>query len=512
MAYSVIIKNGTIIDGTGSAPFAGDIGIKKDVISKIGDLSQETADFVFDAAGLTVSPGFIDITNHSDVYGTIFYASLQESLLTQGISTILLGNCGESLAPLAKIESLSGLERWTNLPINADWNSVEEYFKSLEKNGIGVNCATLVGQETLLRNSDDPKGRLFLLEKSLEEGALGLSSNFSFHYLTEILKEETKIFLKKIKKANGIYKIHLRDEGKDFLPAVAFAVELARQSGVLTVISHFKAVGKDAWADFLKAINIIEIARKDGVNVSFDVFPYLRTGSHLIALLPLWAKAGDMKDIVRKLSDLKSLEHILDYLRSITLHSDRILIASAFKDKNIVGKSLKAISEDYGKSPEETIIEILKANNLNVTIFGRSIFQENLITAIKKEYSCVSSDGAGYNLSFEKTHDFVHPRSFGAFPRFISKIARSANLTLEEAVKKVTSIPAAMLGLENRGILKKNFIADINVFDSNNFKDASTYLNPYKYSSGVRCLLISGDPAFLDGQFLGKFGRIIKKA
>lgn len=511
MAYSIIIKNGTIIDGVGTKSFVGDIGIKKDIISKIGDLSQENADFVFDATGFMVSPGFIDVTCHSDVYGTLFHAPLQESLITQGVSTILLGNCGESLAPLVKKESLSGLERWTNLSINADWNSMEEYFESIQKNGIGVNCATLVGQETLLRNSEDSNGRLFLLEKSLKEGAWGLSSNFSFHNLSEGLKEETKILLKKVQKANGLFKIHLRDEGKNFLPAVVFAVELARQTGVRTVISHFKAIGREAWLDFDKALNIIEGARKDNVNISFDVFPYLRTGSQLISLLPLWAREGNNQDIIKRLSNSVSLQHIIYYLKNITLHPERILIASASEDKKIVGKNLKSISQDYGKSPEETIVEILKTNNLNVAIFGLSILSKNLLIALKKEYSAVSSNGLGLNLSFMKSDDLAHPRSFGAFSRFISKLIPVANLTIEEAIKKITSIPASMLGLKDRGILKKDFIADINVFDYSNFKDASTYSNPYKYSSGVKFLLISGNVVFLREQFLGKFGRILKK-
>lgn len=509
--YSIVIKNGTIVDGTGGAPFLADIGIKKNIISTIGDLSEEKADFIFDATGFFVSPGFIDITNHSDAYGTLFYAPLQESLMAQGVSTILLGNCGESLAPIVKKESIS---------INANWNSMEEYFSEIEKVGIGVNCATLVGHETLLRNSDDLEGRLFLLEKSLKEGALGMSSNLSFHDLNDGLMEEIKIFLKKVKKAGGIYKIHLRDEGKGFLPAVVAAIHLARDTGVRTIFSHFKAVGRSSWPDFNKALNIIEKAREEGTaNISFDVFPYLRTGSKLVSLLPLWAQEGSKEDVLERLSEKATAEHIIYDLKNITLHPERILIAEAGEAKKITGKTLLRISRDWGKSPEEAILEILKINNLNVTIFGRTINQKNLISALQKDYSVVSSNGAGYDLSFKKSGDLPHPRSFGAFPRFISKLAPAANLKIEEAIKKITSIPASMLGFKNRGILKRGFLADINVFDYKNFRDTATYSNPFRYSSGVKLLLVSGNIAFLGGldkfitreQFLGKFGRIIKK-
>ena len=502
MSYSIIIKNGTIVDGTGSAPFLSDIGIKKDIISKIGDLSAENADFVFDATGLYVSPGFIDLTSHSDIYGSLFHSPLQESMLAQGVSTILLGNCGESLAPITKKESIS---------INSDWNTMEEYLKFLEKIGIGVNCATLVGQETLFKNSQDFGDRLFLLEKSLKEGALGMSSNFSFHNLIDELKEETKIFLKKVKKAGGIYKVHLQDEGKNFLPSVVSVVDLTRQTGVRTIISHFKAVGRSAWPDFYKALNIIEKAREENVDISFDVFPYLRTGSRLVSLLPSWAKEGGDKDILEKLNNKTHTEHIVYDLKNMTLHPENILIASAEENKKIVGKTLQQISLNFEKGAEETLLEILKLNNLSVTIFGRVVNSQNLLSAINKDYSMISSNGAGYNLNIKSSLDLVHPRSFGAFPRFISKLTNVANLTIEQAIKKITGVPASMLGLKNRGILKEKYVADISIFDKNNFKDMATYFSPYKYASGIKLLLISGNIAFFQEKFLGKFGKVIKK-
>jgi len=502
MSYSVIIKNGTIVDGTGSPVFLGDIGIKKDIISKIGDLSQEKADFVFDASGFYVSPGFIDLTSHSDNYGTLFNSPLQESLLSQGVTTILLGNCGKSLAPIIKEESVT---------LNSNWNTMKEYLNSLEKIGVGPNCATLVGQETLFKNGQNPEERMFLLEKSLKEGAFGMSSNFSFHNLTEELKEETINFLKKIKKENGLYKIHLQDEGKNFLPSVVSVVDLARQSGVRAVISHFKAVGRGAWPDFKKAIDIIERVRKDGVDISFDVFPYLRTGSRLVSLLPMWAKDGSDNEILERLNNQTIRDHIIYDLQNMTLHSENILIAAASENKKIIGKTLQQISLNLEKTPEETLLEILKINNLSVSIFGRVVNSKNLFNALNRDYSAISSNGAGYNLNFKKSLDLVHPRSFGAFPRFISKLSREANLTIEQAIRKVTGIPASLLGLKNRGILKEGFTADINIFDKNNFKDLATYLSPYKYASGIKLLLISGKPVFFEERFIGKFGKILKK-
>src|SRR3989344_5911347 len=181
MAFSILIKNGTVIDGSGNAPYSADIGVSADRIAKIGNLSGEAAERIIDATNLYVTPGFVDITNPSDVYGTLFFVPSQESLLRQGVTTILVGNCGESLAPVARRESLLGLERWTtgfSVPIN--WNSLSEYYENIERLGVGVNVATLVGHEPLKRNANSKEERLFLLEKSFSEGAWGMSSNFSF--------------------------------------------------------------------------------------------------------------------------------------------------------------------------------------------------------------------------------------------------------------------------------------------------------------------------------------------
>jgi N-acyl-D-amino-acid deacylase len=280
---------------------------------------------------------------------------------------------------------------------------------------------------------------------------------------------------------------------------------------VRTVISHFKAVGRGVWPDFIKAINIIDSARKSGVDISFDVFPYLRTGSPLVSLLPLWAKEGSKKDILDRLQSSANSEYLIRDLKNITLHPEHIIFASASEDKKIIGKTLEKISQDYGKSPEEVIVEILKTNNLDITILGRVISYKNLISALQNEYSAVSSNGAGYDLSFAKFGNLVHPRSFGAFPRFISKLVPAANLKIEDAIKKLTSIPASMLGFKNRGVLKNGFLADITAFDFNGLKDTSTYFHPYQYSSGIKLLLISGQIAFLKEKFMGKFGKIIKR-
>lgn len=513
MALSVLIKNGTVVDGTGKGPYLADVGISANRIAKIGNLSGESAARIIDAANLYVTPGFVDITNHADVYGTLFYAPLQESLLHQGVTTILVGNCGESLAPVAGRESLLGLERWTtgfSVPIN--WNSVSEYYENIERLGAGVNVATLVGHETLKRNANSTEKRLFLLESALQDGAWGMSSNFSFADWGGGGEGELLELLGAVKKRRGLYKVHIRDEGKNLLPSVSSAISLARKSSARTMISHFKAVGRGAWADFNSALKMIHAARKDGVEISFDVFPYLRTGSMLASLLPAWAREGRNEDILKRIGDPGTSAKILADLKSATIHPERILIASAQNDKSVVGKTLGELASRAGIWPEQLMLKLLKINALNVSIFGKTLNQANLLLGAKYEGSIAASDGAGYDASFGRFGDLVHPRSFGAFPRFFNLISERAKIPLSDAVAKMTSLPAQAAGFSDRGFLKPKYIADIAVFHPEEFKDNATYKNPYRYASGLRFLLISGEIAVEDGVVLAeRRGVVLRK-
>ncbi|MDP3935265.1 MAG: amidohydrolase family protein [Candidatus Giovannonibacteria bacterium] len=513
MAFSILIKNGTILDGSGAEPYAADLGISAGRIEKIGNLAGETAERIIDATNLYVTPGFIDITNHSDVYGTLFSVPSQESLLRQGVTTILVGNCGESLAPVVRRESLTELERWTtgfSVPIN--WNSVAEYYENIENLGVGPNVATLVGQETLKRNAKTLEEKIFLLESALREGAWGLSSNFSFAERGSAADDEILALLKIIKKYNGLYKIHLKDEGKNFLPSISAAVSLARASGARTVVSHLKAIGRDAWGDFGDALKIFKKAQSEGVDINFDVSPYLRTGSALISFLPSWARIGTNEEILKRISDKEISQKIINELKSATLHAERILIASAFKDKSLVGKTLEEISKHTGAPAEESILEILKINGLNVSVFGKTLNGRNLLLALTSPGGIVSGDGSGYDTDFRRFGDLVHPRSFGAFPRFFSAISAKAKISLAEAVAKMTSLPAKALGLKNRGTLKPKNIADIAIFNPAEFKDQATYGNPYRYASGLRFLVISGNLAVSEGELAAeRHGLVLRK-
>ncbi len=516
MVYTILIKNGTVIDGTGKAPYPADVGILGDHIKDIGPTGTlgDQADTIIDASNLYVTPGFIDITSHSDTYGTLFTVPNQDSLLLQGVTTILVGNCGYSLAPLIKKEAVDDLARWTSTtPLSIDWETTEGFYDALRRIGVGLNVGTLIGQETLRSNAATIEERELLLQRALDEGAWGLSSNFSFVTVTPEIKEETLRLLKIVKSKNGLWKIHSSDEGKNLLPGVVSIISMARESGVRTVISHFKGIGKTAWHEFSRALRIIDQAREEQIDISFDIFPYLRTGSMLLSFLPAWAREGNTDTILARLNDPKTYQLILAELQTLTLHADRIMIASAQYEKSHIGKTLAEVSFNIGIPPEQAMLEILKINRGGVTVFGKTIHSKNLIRGVSSPSAIIASDGAGYDLSFAPFKDLVHPRSFGAFARFFHRIAPSANLNIETIIQKITSRPAQAMGISDRGILSNNKKGDVAIFHPEEFQDAASYQDPFRYAEGMRTLIINGEVVVQDGTITKQhYGTVLKKS
>lgn len=517
MRYTILVKNGTIFDGLGNPPHQGDIGIWGSTIrdvGKVGELENQ-ANVVVDATNLIVSPGFIDVTNHSDTYGTLFSVPGQQSLLMQGITTVVTGNCGYSLAPLIRSGAIEDLGRWTDMAsFNIDWSSVGEWYSTLDRLKIGVNIATLVGQETIRKNASTSEERVFLMKRAMSEGAWGLSSSISFiDFSSDAVRQEMLQLLKVVHEHDGVWKIHLSDEGQNLLPSVASVISLVKTSGVRTIISHFKAIGRKSWNEYGRALAMIDRAREqDKINISIDVFPYLRTGSLLVSLLPSWAREGDTATILARLKDPQVSQQILSDMQQSTLHPERIMIASAKREKAHVGKTLDAVSANIGLSPEASILEILKTNDLGVTIFGKTIHSKNLIRGVQWDDSMIASDGAGYDLALITSKDLAHPRSFGAFPRFFDRIGPAAGLAMERMIQKITSIPAQAMGMTNRGVIRAGAVADIAVFNPETFKDTATYRSPYQYAVGMHTVVIGGEIAVSNNEVQERrFGNMLKK-
>lgn len=506
-SFDIIIKNGKIVDGTGSKSFIGDIGIRNNKIIEIGNLSNASADNIIDATSYIVSPGFIDIHGHTD--DNVLIDSRCESKLFQGITTETCGNCGDSVFPFLG-QDLIEFKKGRNAEYGLDvkWNNLHGFYEQVRKNPGTINICSYVGQGTLRaavvgKNDIAPtKEQLKLMQKMLEEdmeaGALGLSSGLEYAPGSYAKIDELVALCKIVAKYNGVYAIHLRDEANKIEEAIAEAVEIARQSGVSLQISHLKTCYKNNWNKLDKIFKLLDDAKKSGININADRYPYTAFATYLAAFLPISARQGSDKDILTRLNDKNNEKSFTDYMQS---RIDRmngpegVLISNCTLEKNKIwqGKSLKECIEKSGKSAFEFIKFLLNEDELKSSMIGFAMNEENLKKIYQHPLVMVGSDGYAISPNGKLSTGNPHPRYYGAFPRVISKYVREEQtLSLETAIHKMAGMPAHKLNIANRGIIAKGNYADIAIFDFSTIKDKSTYVNPHQLSEGIEYVIVNG--------------------
>lgn len=520
--YDILIRNGIIIDGTGKPGFKASLGIKKNKIAKIGKISWSKGRTEIDARGKIVAPGFIDIHNHSDGYWQIFLEPQLSSLLYQGITTIIGGNCGASIAPLADIKIIESIQKWTDLKkVNIDWLSMEEFSEKMRMKKMSLNFGTLVGHGTLRRgiihdemrrlSRDEFEEMKRTLDKSLAEGALGFSVGLAYSHEKPATWDELAEFAEIVKSHNRFCAIHLRDEAGEIITALKEAIDLSKRTGVGLEISHLKVMGEKNWPLMDEVLEIIGSSKEAGIDVNFDFYPYTQTGSVLYMYLPAWAAEGGKKMLIRRLKEKPLREKVVEEMKKTAqYHYEEAIIAACSFSKSLTKRKISEIAVERGLSTEETIIDLLAASEGRVITIMECLSEDNLKKLVQHPLSIIATDGAGYSLTHKESGELVHPRSFGTFPRVLGKYVREEKLlSLEEAVKKITSFPAKRLGLSDRGILEKGKIADIAVFDPKIISDRATVENPYQYSEGIEQVIVNGKFALrgrkLTGEMAGEF-------
>ena len=522
---SILIKNGTILDGSGKKRYLADIEIVDDKIKKTGNFQNKKADLEIDASGLMVAPGFIDIHTHSDSYWTLFTIPSQESFVRQGITTILGGNCGSSLAPLVEGIVISSIQKWANLnEVNVNWLKFGEFLKELEKRKLGLNFGTLVGHATLRRgllkdefrdptNEEINKMR-FMLEESLEEGAFGFSTGLAYSHAKISKAEEIIEILRVLKKHKVVYATHLRNEGNDLISSINEAINAVKENENIPLeISHFKLTGEENWSKFKKAIEMVEENKKTGLDINFDVYPYNSTASLLYMLLPDWSLEGGKNALLNRLKDEKTKKKIIEDLKVKNYDYSNYTIAVLPGQKNLIGKTIREIAQKEQIHPAESLINMIMISKDRAIVFNETVSEENLELAISHPLSFISSDGSGYDSKYSKKGELVHPRSFGSFPKVLGTYAREKKLvSLEEAIYKMSGGPAKKFGIKARGFIDKNYFADIVIFDPRNVGSNADFNNPYKYPKGIEYVLINGEIIVKKGEYSGKMaGKVLRK-
>ena len=468
----IVIKNGKVIDGMGkTVPQDLDIGIKGNLISEIGNLKKSRSKQVLDAKGNFVCPGFIDVQNHSDSYWTMFDYPGQESMLTQGITTIAVGQCGASLAPLPSLEGFKSIQKWRSPEgENINWQYFEEYLESLSSRKIGVNILSLVGHATLRRGllkdevrkvtNAELKVMQRLVTSSFKTGAFGLSFGLIYAHEYDAAKNELLALAKVASAHERGLSVHLRNSGSHVIEALDEALKLAQDSGARLKISHLKIEGPGNWHLAEQVISRFEQAHKNGIKVKFDVYPYTTSWPVLYTFLPKWAYEGGRNELNKRLAQPYLREKVISGLQEQARDLSKVIIATASSMPHLIGRSLVEIAQDQGTFVEEAMLNVLTSSESEVVVFDENLSSDNLEEFIKSPFSMIATNGAGFGLEKMKTKNLVHPRCFGAMPRFLSMILKNKWLSPQKAVYKITGMPAEFLGLKNRGVIKKGSIAD----------------------------------------------------
>jgi len=524
--YDILIKDAIIIDGSKNAKYKADVGIYNGRIDRIKrNIDAKKGKRVIHAENMYLVPGFVDLNNHSDTYLTLFTIPTQESLLRQGITTILGGNCGSSLAPLVSQEGLKAIQKWSNTnEINLNWLTFKEYLTSLERLKIGVNFASLVGHSTLRRGllgdefrelkPKELKIMVDMLKTAMKQGAFGLSTGLAYSHAKIATTKEIIELTKTVKSFDGLYTTHVRGEAEELIPAIEETIEIAKKTGVNTEISHLKAMGTNHWPNMKKALEMIKKSTK--TNINFDIYPYTVTGSVLYILLPDWVAEGGKTQLLKRLKDPSIKEKAVKEMQEKKSYEyNKITVAVSPISKSFIGKSISEIAQAENVSIEEAIINMLLISEARITVFIDTLNEENVRLGIADQLGFIASDGVGYNIDYyHKKNDLVHPRCFGTFPKFLGKYVEQEHLiSWEEAIYKITHGPATKLGLKNRGLIKEDYWADLVIIDPSTIIDKSTFQNPYQYPKGIEYVLVNGEIAVENGYYTSKkAGKILKRS
>lgn len=521
----ILIKNGAIIDGTGKKSFQADIGIENGLITDIGNLKNTSAKKIIDAANLMVCPGFVDILNRSDVFGTLFENPSQESLLKQGITTIIGGNCGASLAPMISISGIEAIKKWANIKnVAINWSSMAEFLNDISSKKFGVNFGTLIGHTTLRRGLLKKEIRLlqknelnqmsYIINQSMRQGAFGISAGLIYSHTKITPTGELTELAKTVATNGGFLSLHIRNEGENIIPSINEAIRISQEAQIPVEIAHFKISGQKNWPLIDKVLSMIETANRSGAQITFDIFPYTFSASVLYTTLPDWTvKEGKEKllELLRD-SDQKSII-VKEMQENKFVDYGKIIIAMSAGDKSIIGRDIQYLSQNQGLSPEETILNIIIESRGRMIGFIPDLSEDNLKKQIASSFSLIASNSAGYSLDYANSGELAHPRCFGSFPRAIKRYVLDEKIvTIEEMIAKMTFRPAQKIGLAKRGELKIKNYADIVVLNPAQIKDNATIELPYQFSSGIDYVIVNGQIAVENGNYNGLLnGKTLKK-
>ena len=534
--FDLVILHGHIIDGTGSPWYSGDLGIRDRHIAAIGDLSGAPARRKIDARGKVVAPGFIDMLGQSEL--TILVDPRLPSKIYQGITTEITGE-GGSVAPLNDAMIAADRAGYDHLHITPDWRTLAQYFARLEKHGMGINLATYVGATSVRRmvlgdakvdptpvQLDQMKA---LVDAAMRDGAMGLSTSLQYSPAPYAKTEELIALATEASKYGGVYATHMRSEGDAVLESINEATRIGREAHIPVEIWHLKAAGKSNWGKMPQIVARIDAARAAGIDVSANTYAYTAWFNTFSAFIPPWAHDGGDEKLIERLKDPTMRARIRVDMSStgknsagedwdnewLEIPGPEAILVAVVQNPELVplqGKRLSDVAALWHADAIDALCDLLIKDKAftEVAVFGMD--EPDVVLALKQPWSSIDNDSQGTSPEGLLGEEHPHPRAYGTFPRILRKYVREEHaLTLPDAIRKFTALPAQRMRLTDRGVLKQGMWADVVVFDPERIADKATFEDPNQLSVGMDYVLVNGVPVIADGKMTGKLpGKVLR--
>jgi N-acyl-D-amino-acid deacylase len=531
--FDVVITNGHIVDGTGSPWYSGDVGIRDGRIAAIGNLSSSPRKRTIDAKGKVVAPGFIDMLGQSET--TILVDPRLPSKIYQGITTEITGE-GGSAAPLTRAIVDADRPAYTHYKIKVDWQTFRQYFARLEKQGMGINLASYVGatqvRRVVLGDADvqPTPGQLdrmrALVRDAMRDGAVGLSTSLMYAPAPYAKTEEIIALAAEASHFGGIYATHMRNESDSALESIDEAVRIGREAHIPVEIWHFKIAGKKNWGRMPELIARVNQARASGVDVEADTYAYTAWFNSMSAFVPAWAHDGGDAKLIERLRDPAIRARVRKEMETPSSEWDNewdeiggpqdvmIGVVQNPELKKFQGKRLSEVAEELHKDPIDALFDLLIEDKAftSCAVFGMS--EPDVVLTLQQPWVSVDNDSSGTSPEGVLGEEHPHPRAYGTFPRILRKYVREERkLTLEEAIRKFSALPAQRMRLTDRGVLKQGMWADVVVFDPKTVRDVATFDDPNHLSEGMEFVLVNGVPVIENGKMTGALpGKVLRGA
>jgi N-acyl-D-amino-acid deacylase len=530
-AYDVIVRGGTLYDGSGAPPVVGDLAIAGDSIVAVGDIGDATAALEIDATGLAVAPGFINMLSWATE--SLIEDGRSLSDVVQGVTLEVFGE-GWSEGPLNDAMKRTVVEQQGDLKFDVAWTTLGEYLEHLEDRGIATNVASFVGATTVRIHElgyedraptpDELDRMRALVRQAMEEGALGVGSSLIYAPAFYAGTDELIALAREAGRFGGMYISHMRSEGNGLLEAVDELIRIARDAGVPAEIYHLKAAGEENWQSMADVIAMVEAARAEGLRVTADMYTYTAGATGLDAAMPPWVQEGGLHEWIRRLRDPETRQRVVTEMRTPTDEweslyllagsPERVLLVGFKQDslKHLTGKTLAEVAALRGTSPEETAMDLVIADDSRVGTVYFLMSEDNVRKQIALPWVSFGSDAGSIAPEGVFLESNPHPRAYGNFARLLGRYVRDEQIIpLQEAVRRLTSLPAGNLKLRRRGSLATGYFADVVVFDPAAITDHATFEQPHQLATGMRHVFVNGVQVLKDGEHTGATpGRVVR--